>query len=307
MLHPSLLILMESELWPNLMNVCSERGVRVAVVNARVSDRSLPRYLRLRRLWRPLLERVSVYLAQSEENARRLVQIGAPEKRVRVAGNLKYDVRASEESAMTKLLRERLPSGTKVLVAGSTLDGEETMLLGAWPRVLESVPGAVMLLAPRRPERFGTVAGLVSENGFTMKRASELREQGGEIASGSVVLLDTIGDLASAYSLGAAAFVGGSLVAAGGHNPLEPARFGVPVVMGESSENFREIVEAMRAAKGISIVRPEGLADGLVELMREGTEAQKLGERGREVFDAQAGATARTVETLLELVGEARA
>lgn len=303
-LHPNLLILMESELWPNLMEVCAEQDVRVAVVNARVSDRSLPRYLWLRRLWRPLLQRVTLFLAQSDENARRLKRIGAPAERVRVTGNLKYDVRATGQSAMTKVIAERLPNGAKVLVAGSTLEGEEGMLLDAWPKVLETAPGAVMVLAPRRPERFAAVAALVSERGFGVVRASELRAGRGEIVPGGVVLLDTIGDLASVYSLGTVAFVGGSLVAAGGHNPLEPARFGVPVVMGESSENFREIVDAMRGADGIRIVSAGELAESLASLMRNGDEAQGVGERGREVFDAQAGATGRTVEALLRLLGD---
>jgi 3-deoxy-D-manno-octulosonic-acid transferase len=305
-LHPSLIILMESELWPNLMDVCAKQGIPVAVVNARVSDRSLPRYLRLRRLWRPLLERVSLFLAQSEENARRLVRIGARAERVRVSGNLKYDVKAAGESAMTKQLAERLPSGVKVLVAGSTLEGEERMLLEVWPSVLEAAPEAVMVLAPRRPERFAAVADLVVERGFGVVRASELRSGGGEVAQGGVVLLDTIGDLASVYSLGTVAFVGGSLVTAGGHNPLEPARFGVPVVMGESSENFREIVEAMREADGIRIVRTDGLAETLVALLTKNDEAREMGERGRRVFDAQSGATRRTAEALLGLVEEAR-
>jgi 3-deoxy-D-manno-octulosonic-acid transferase len=304
-LHPTLLILMESELWPNLMDVCTEQDVRVAVVNGRVSDRSLPRYLRLRRLWRPLLERVSVFLAQSEENARRLVRIGAPPERVRVTGNLKYDVRAAGESAMTKVIAERLPSEAKVLVAGSTLEGEERMLLEAWPRVLETSPGAVMVLAPRRPERFAAVAALVSERGFAVARASDLRAGEREIAPGGVVLLDTIGDLASVYSLGTVAFVGGSLVAAGGHNPLEPARFGVPVLMGESSENFREIVEAMRGADGIRIASADELPEALVDLMRNGDEVRAVGERGREVFNTQAGATEQTVEALLALLRDA--
>jgi 3-deoxy-D-manno-octulosonic-acid transferase len=306
-LHPNLVILMESELWPNLMNVCARQGIPVAVVNARVSDRSLPRYLRLRRLWRPLLEKVSLFLAQSEENARRLVRIGAPADRVQVAGNLKYDVKAAGESAMTKLLAERLPSGAKVLVAGSTLEGEEKMLLEAWPRVLEATPEAVMVLAPRRPERFAAVADLVTERGFGVVRASELRAGSGVVGRDSVVLLDTIGDLASVYSFGTAAFVGGSLVAAGGHNPLEPARFGVPVVMGESSENFREIVEAMRDADGIRIVREPELAGALVDLLTKSDEAREVGESGRAVFGAQAGATRRTVEAVLGVMEEARA
>jgi 3-deoxy-D-manno-octulosonic-acid transferase len=257
-------------------------------------------------LWKPLLKRVSLFLAQSEENARRLMQIGAPDDRIYVTGNLKYDVRAADETAMTKLVAERLPNRAKVLVAGSTLDGEERMLLEAWPRVLEAAPGAVMVLAPRRPERFAAVAEMVRAEGFELVRASALQNRDARIASGGVVLLDTIGDLASVYSLGTVAFVGGSLVAAGGHNPLEPARFGVPVVMGESSENFREIVEAMRKADGIRIVRADALASGLAALISNPSEARDIGEHGRAVFHAQAGATARTVDALLALAGEAR-
>ncbi len=164
------------------------------------------------------------------------------------------------------------------------------------------MPGAVMVLAPRRPERFQAVAEMVRAEGFGMVRATELRDGGGEVAPGGVVLLDTIGDLASVYSLGTMAFVGGSLVGAGGHNPLEPARFGVPVVMGESHENFREIVEAMRAAGGLWTVEPEGLAAAMAKLLGGGEEARAMGERGRAVFAAQAGATERTVAALLELI-----
>ena len=162
-----------------------------------------------------------------------------------------------------------------------------------------------MVLAPRRPERFAAVAALVSERGFAVARASDLRAGEREIAPGGVVLLDTIGDLASVYSLGTVAFVGGSLVAAGGHNPLEPARFGVPVVMGESSENFREIVEAMRGADGIRIASADELPEALVDLMRNGDEVRAVGERGREVFNTQAGATEQTVEALLALLRDA--
>ncbi|RZU40689.1 3-deoxy-D-manno-octulosonic acid transferase [Edaphobacter modestus] len=301
-LHPEMLVLMESELWPNLMDLCAREGVPVAVVNARVSDRSLPRYLRLKALWRPLLQRVSLFLAQSGENRERLVRIGAPAERVRVSGNLKYDVKAAGESAMTTLLRERLPADAKVVVAGSTLEGEERILLEAWPQVLETEPDTVLVIAPRRPERFSAVAGLIETAGFDVVRASDLVAGGGLKGRERIILLDTIGDLASVYSLGTIAFVGGSLVAAGGHNPLEPARFGVPVVMGRSSENFREIVEAMRIAGAIRIVESSQLAEAMTDLLTNETRAREMGRHGGEVFAAQAGATARTVELLLGLL-----
>lgn len=302
-LRPEMVVLMESELWPRLMRECARQGIPMAVVNARVSDRSLPRYLRLRALWRPLLGHVSLYLAQSEENAARLRRIGAPAERVRVSGNLKYDVRVAGENAMSALIAEHLPAGAAVVVCGSTLEGEERMLLEAWPAVLGVSPGAVMVLAPRHPDRFKAVAALVEASGFGLRRATEFRERPGPIAAGSIFLLDTIGDLASVYSLGAVAFVGGSLVASGGHNPLEPAQFGVPVVVGPSFENFREIVDDMQAHDAIRVVEPQGLAEALCGLLEHRAEAKALGERGRLVFETQAGATERTVDALMDLIG----
>ena len=303
-LHPSLLILMESELWPNLIQECAHSGVPMAVVNARISDRSLPRYLRLRRLWRPLLAQISLYLAQSEENAARWLRIGAPPNRVRVSGNLKYDVRAAGASALVGQLRERLPEGAPVVVCGSTLDGEEKMLLEAWPAVLATEPRAMMVLAPRHPDRFAAVAGLVSSSGFVLSRASAFRERPVAIEPGSIFLLDTIGDLASVYSLGTVAFVGGSLIPAGGHNPLEPAQFGVPVITGSSFENFREIVDAMLLHDSIRVVASDDLSRTLVAMLRSRDDAQALGARGRTFFEAQAGATARTLQALLKLLQE---
>ena len=303
-LRPKMLVLMESELWPRLMDECAKDGVPMAVVNARVSDRSFPRYMRLRRLWRPLLGKVSLFLAQSAETAERLVRIGAPVERVRVSGNLKYDVRVGGVSSLTEMLRERLAVEARVLVCGSTLEGEERMLLETWFAVVAAEPRAVMVLAPRHPDRFTAVAGMVARSGFGLVRASEFREGSGTVAAGSVFLLDTIGDLAAMYGLGAVAFVGGSLVARGGHNPLEPAQFGVPVVMGASYENFREIVEVMRESDAVRIVSTTSLGEAMVEMLRDDGAGRAMGEHGRVVFEAQSGATARTVEALMGLLGE---
>jgi 3-deoxy-D-manno-octulosonic-acid transferase len=303
-LRPKMLVLMESELWPRLIDECAKGGIPVAVANARISDRSFPRYVRLRRLWRPFLEMISLFLAQSKETAERLMRIGVPSERVVVMGNLKYDVRSSSESELTAILRQRLPAGSKVLVCGSTLEGEEQLLLAAWTAVLATTPNAVMVLAPRHPNRFATVAAMVAASGFESMRASEFRRQPAPVTPGSVFLLDTIGDLASIYGLATAAFVGGSLVPKGGHNPLEPAQFAVPVVMGPSFENFREVVEGMKAKEAIRIVSPETVAATLVGLLQDADQARTLGERGRSAFEEQAGATARTVRALTMLLRE---
>ena len=303
-LRPKMLVLMESELWPNLILQCTKVGVPMAVVNARVSDRSFPRYMRLRRLWRPLLEKISLFLAQSEETADRLIQIGAPADRVRVTGNLKYDLREGRESPLVAMVREQLPAQARVVVCGSTLDGEEKILLAAWPAVLAAEPDAVMVLAPRHPDRFAAVAAMIGAGGFTVLRASEFRERPQPVAAGSIFLLDTIGDLAAMYSLGALAFVGGSLIAAGGHNPLEPARFGVPVLMGESFQNFREIVHVLQVHNAIRVVSTAAFAETLTAMLHHTGEAKAMGQRGRKVFDAQAGATGRTVQALTALSKE---
>jgi len=302
LLKPRLVVLMESELWPNMIRQCSEMNVPIAVVNARVSDRSLPRYLRLRRLWRPLLAEISLYLAQSEESAERLRRIGVPAERVRMAGNLKYDVRAGADTALVSRLREALPLEAPVVVCGSTLEGEEAIVMAAWCEVSAAVPDVVLVIAPRHPARFATVAALLTEAGMQVVRASEFLRQPAPIKPGSVVLLDTIGDLATAYSLAAVAFVGGSLVPMGGHNPLEPVQFGVPVLTGSSYENFREIVEAMQTEDAIQIVSVEDLAATILTLLQNSVARKALGDRGREFFVSKAGATERVVRELIGLI-----
>ncbi|HXC95558.1 MAG TPA: 3-deoxy-D-manno-octulosonic acid transferase [Edaphobacter sp.] len=302
-LRPKILVLMESEFWPRLIEECYKSGIPIVVANARVSDRSFPRYLRLRRLWKRFFEMISLYLAQSSETAARLLKIGAPAEKVRVMGNLKYDVQSKDASQMTRRIGSLL-AGARLVVAGSTLAGEEEMLLATWPAIHEAVPDAALLIAPRHPNRFDEVLGLIRKSGYPFSRCSDLVAATELIHGGTILLLDTIGDLASTYGLAAVAFVGGSLVPKGGHNPLEPAQFGVPVVTGPSFENFRGVVETMRAAEAIRIVSPERLASALIELLQDTSAAKALGERGRAVFHGEAGATARTVDTLMTLLEE---
>jgi 3-deoxy-D-manno-octulosonic-acid transferase len=277
----------------------------VAVVNARVSDRSWPRYRRLRSLWRPFLSRLSRVLAQSPTDADRLKAIGCLPRRVSVAGNLKFDVRIAEEADATRLLKV-LAGGLRLVVAGSTLEGEEAALLEAWPRLLEADPQLAMVLAPRHPERFGAVAALLYKSGVAWVRRLDWRALSeGTIQPlnpGTIVLLDTIGELASVYSLASVAFVGGSLIPAGGHNPLEPAQFGVPIVMGTHYANFRAITGDLLAHQAVRIATREELAAVLIELLQDRNAAQAMGSRARQVFSSQAGATGRCVEALKELL-----
>jgi 3-deoxy-D-manno-octulosonic-acid transferase len=304
-LKPKMLVLAETEFWPNMLSGCFRRGIPVAVVNARVSDRSWPRYLRLRRLWRPFLERLSAVLAQSETDADRLKAIGCQPERVSVVGNLKFDVRAAWEADATRILKQ-VSAGMRLIVAGSTLEGEEAALLAAWPLVLEADPQLVMVLAPRHPERFEAVAALLERSGASWVKRSDWRAQSADsirtLHAGQIVLLDTIGELASVYSLAAVAFVGGSLIPAGGHNPLEPAQFGVPIVMGPNYANFRAITDDLIAHVAIRITAKEELSGVLIDLLRNRKDAEAMGERARHVFEQQAGATNRCVDALKTLL-----
>jgi len=252
----------------------------------------------LRRLWRPILGRVSRALAQSALDAERLRMLGCRAERVTVSGNLKFDVRVPQEAEAARLVRS-LGSGLRFVVAGSTLEGEEEALLEAWPKLLEANEKLVMVLAPRHPERFDVVAGMLARSGVGWGRRSEGI---GPLKAGQVVLLDTIGELASVYSLAAVAFVGGSIAEAGGHNPLEPAQFGVPIVMGPHYANFRAITEDLLAHDAVRIARRDELAGVLAELMRDEDKARTVGERARKVFEEQAGATGRSVKALREVL-----
>ena len=305
-LKPAALILMESELWPRMLYECGRAGVAVAVVNARMSDRSFARAMRVRSVWGRVFRKPTLWLAQSEEDARRLVSVGARAESVSVAGNLKYDVRADGENAMGARVGSLLGT-TRLVVAGSTLDGEEELLLAVWPAVCEACPDVALMIAPRHPERFESVDGLIRQGGYTFLRCSELLRNTSPVSGGSILLLDTIGDLASMYGLGAVSFVGGSLVTRGGHNPLEPARFGVPVVMGPSFENFRDIVAKMQEADRIRIVKDKDeLEIVLVELLTNRAEAKAMGELGRHVFEEQQGATGRVVAALVGMIEEVK-
>jgi 3-deoxy-D-manno-octulosonic-acid transferase len=304
-LQPNMLILAETEFWPNLLNGCFRRNIPVAVVNARISDRSWPRYRRLRRLWQPFLTRLSAVLAQSETDAERLRAIGCSPDRVSVAGNLKFDVRSAQEAEATVQL-EALGQGLRFIVAGSTLEGEEAPLIDAWPTLLESDPHLVLVLAPRHPERFAAVASLLASSSLPWVKRSDWRTQPIDklkpLSGAQIVLLDTIGELASVYSLATVAFVGGSLIPAGGHNPLEPAQFGVPIVMGPHYANFRAIARDLLAHQALRIATKDELAQSIIRLLTNPAEAAAMGKRARQVFDQQAGATARCLDVLRQLL-----
>ena len=297
-LQPTLVVLVESELWPRMLRECAWAGVPVAVVNARISDRSWPRYQLLRRLWAPLLSSLSLVLAQSDQDALRLRRLGAAG--AIASGNLKYDVRVTAEAPATALLRARVPAGARVVVCGSTLAGEEALLLDALP-----LTELVTVLAPRHPERFDAIARLLTERGLPWVRRSAWpadQPTGSACELGGVVLLDSVGELASVYSLATLAVVGGGFLAEGGHNPLEPAQFGVPVLMGAHYANFRAVVEALLEARAVVTADAASLKPVIERLLANPEELRGLGARAQQVFAEQAGATGRAVDALLPLL-----
>jgi 3-deoxy-D-manno-octulosonic-acid transferase len=302
-LRPELVVVAETEFWPNFLRLVRRAGVKVAVINSRISDRSFPGYKRLGFWISKVLPNVDLFLAQTEEDRQRLVEIGAPESKVSVAGNLKFDVAPPHPPAIVSSLRASLPQAGPVLVCGSTLEDEEGSLLSAFRNILANYPQAVMILAPRHPERFSAVATLVEGLGFRLVRRSLWS---GDPLAGSVFLLDTIGELAALYSLATIAFVGGSLVPRGGHNILEPALYGVPVVTGNHYENFREIVSFFVSRDAVRIVGVAELPLVFMELIENRVEREKLGKNALEALDSQRGATARTVATLTQLMAERR-
>ena len=304
-LRPELVVIAETEFWPNFLRLARRSGARIAVINCRISDRSLPGYKRFR-FWLPrLLEKtlanVDLFLAQTEEDRRRLVEIGSAETNVAVAGNLKFDVVPPPLPKIVVSLRDSLNHAGvgPVLVCGSTLEDEEGSLLSAFRNILVNHPRATMILAPRHPERFVEVATLVEALGFRMLRRSLWS---GEPLAGGVFLVDSIGELAAIYSLATIAFVGGSLVPRGGHNILEPALYGVPIVTGNHYENFRDVVNFFASRNAVRIVGLAELPLVFMELIENSGARAALGQNALAALESQRGATARTVTALLQLM-----
>jgi 3-deoxy-D-manno-octulosonic-acid transferase len=300
-LHPELIVVAETEFWPNFLRAANRRGVRVVIVNARISDRSLPGYRRWQRLLSRVLSNVDLFLAQTPEDARRLAEIGADPNRVRVGGNLKFDIPPPPAPAIVAQLRSALAASAAgpVLVCGSTVDGEDPLLLAAFKSVLARHPSAAMLLAPRHPERFDQVADQLRQSELKFFKRSIWN---GESLSGRVLLIDSIGELASLYALAHIAFVGGSLVPRGGHSIVEPAQHGVAILVGPHTENFRDIVELFRSHDAVRIVDPADLGRAFTDLLSNEAERIALGRRAHETLQSQRGATQFTMDQLRALL-----
>jgi 3-deoxy-D-manno-octulosonic-acid transferase len=307
LVRPRLFIMMETEIWPNLLRECRRRGIKTVMINGRISSRSYPRYRLIRPFIRRVLGDVDRFCVQSEESAGRLADLGADAAHVSVTGSLKFDslevpAATSHARPRERVLRFfRLSPNRTVVIAGSTMRGEEAAVLHAFAAIRAAMPGALAVLAPRQPERFGEVERLARDAGLVTIRRSELPIDAEPRAD--VVVLDTIGELAQLYQLATAAFVGGSLVDHGGHNILEPAVFGKPIVFGPHMHNFKEIADAFLSNDAAIQVQSEReLDDALLALVTDPVRRARHGAAARALVVANRGAKAKTLEVIGELL-----
>lgn len=293
--HPRFFVGMETELWPNFLRALARRGVPSMVANGRISDRSYHRYRLIRPLMARMLANVSVFAMQSDEDARRIIGLGAPPERVVVTGNLKTDLPPSD--ARADAIWERLlglSPGERLWVAGSTHRGEEAVVLDVFLRLKPRFPDLALLLAPRHPDRVEEVERLVRERELQPVRRTRLPRQR---TAGAVIILDTVGELVECYRLADVVFVGGSLVSTGGHNMLEPALRRKPVLFGPHTGNFRESAELLQAAGAALVVKDgDGLESEMARLLESAGLRRRMGEAGFAAVAARQGAVKETLD-----------
>jgi 3-deoxy-D-manno-octulosonic-acid transferase len=308
LVKPRMFLMMETEIWPNLLRECKKQGIATMMVNGRISARSYPRYRLGRAFFRRVLLDVDRFCMQSDESARRLIDIGADGSRVSVTGSLKFDSldvpgAPTPGRGRDRVLRYfRITSGRPVVVAGSTMRGEEEVVLQAFRRLKGSVGGnPLLVLAPRNPERFAEVAQLARNQAFVTMKRSDLPIDAEPRAE--VVILDTVGELAQLYQIATAVFVGGSLVDTGGHNILEPAVFGKPIVFGSHMQNFKEIADAFLSQDAaIQVQNPRALGDALLALLTDPVRRARLGAAARALVESNRGAKDKSLAVISQLL-----
>lgn len=304
--QPRALVIMETELWPNMIALSHRRNVPMFLINARLSERSAKGYERVASLVRPLLQSIVWIAAQAQEDANRFLRIGATPSSVSVTGSIKFDVEISDQvRADSAALRARLGKDRPVWIAASTHEGEDRQILEAHQAVLARHPGARLMIVPRHPERFSAVAALVSSMGLTVTRRSQEVEatEGPGNPDSEVYLGDTMGELLMLYGVADVAFVGGSLIERGGHNPLEPAAWGLPVLSGPHIFNFETIYNQLDAGKGFfRTPTAQSLAECVSQLFDDRNAADRAGQNALAVVNANRGALARVVDGIVERV-----
>jgi len=297
-IKPKLLLLTETEFWPGMLGACSKRKVPVVGINSRISDRSFPRYRATKWLWKRWLKPVELFLAQSKIDADRLSEMGIEAGRIRPVGNLKYAITPPKIDA--DHIREMLDPSRQcpILLAASTHHDEEKQILSMWPIWREVVPDLMLILVPRHPERFDSVAAQIESAGLNFSRWSEL-ERRPEQRSESIILIDAMGLLQKLYTITDIAFIGGSLVPTGGHNPLESAICGRGVVTGPHIQNFREIMNEMQAAHAAIVCRDSlEVEHAVVRLLQHPDELRQLHAKATIYMNEKSGVLERVVNEL---------
>ncbi len=305
---PSIFIIVETELWPNLITALQRRGVPVVIVNGRMSDRSLRGYRRLGFLFRKVLGALALVCVQTEEDAWRFIELGVAPGKVQRTGNLKFDAIAQSSAVQddTRISRIiNLQAQEQLIVAGSTHPGEEEIILQAYENIRNDICGVKLLLAPRHPERAAAVERAIARFHFQALRVSAMRGTAHSEGRRTIYLLDTIGQLTAFYAVADVVFVGGSLVEKGGHNILEPASLGKPVLIGPYTFNFRDIVNTFLVDNAVCVVNDaDELQARITQLLRDPAQAQRLGRAARDVVSRNAGATEKTIKLIKQYVKE---
>lgn len=308
-IRPALVVIMETEIWPNFLRETRNMAIPVVFANARISQRSFARYNRWKFLttefYTEVMQYAELFLAQTEEDAERLRAMGALEERVEVAGNLKYDSEPPSRSEFASWLSTQIATQERwpVLVAGSIVAQEEEAVLAAYDIVQRRFRRALLVLAPRKPDRFAAAADIVEAGGWRVVRRSRIDMNLALADDTDVFLLDSIGELAGLYALADAVFVGGSLLPVGGHNILEPAWFGRVPVFGNFMENFREMADRFLSAKaGIQVHSGPELGTVWVQLIEAAPLRQRMGQAARAIWERNRGATERCLERITEII-----
>lgn len=306
-IQPQVILVVETEIWPNFTRQARDLGIPLLLVNGRLSDRSFPRYRMARILLRPILECFSFFCMQSQVDAERIIALGAPSARVENTGNLKFDHHLLELSSAEieqKKSEYRLPENVAILVAGSTHDGEERQIIEVYQKIAAQLTRPVVLvLIPRHPERRREIQTLLKERAIPYRLRSSLQTRDLRLSPGEVLLADTLGEVLALYSVADLVFVGGSLVPIGGHNLLEAALVSKPVVFGPHVHNFKEIsAKLIRAGAGIKVDNTEQLERTFVVMLNDPGRCRAMGEAGRTLIAENSGATERTIHHMARIL-----